>query len=462
MRERIPVHWWLSAILLASVVLRVVLVVGGGQFYWPDEGRYDTSHALVRWLVSGDTDRLFDRLNRADHVLFKFIGMIPAALEHWFGENRRIPALFFSAFSTLNIWLVWGVARRLGAAASEALLAAALLAASTTFFYYSRHVLPYDLAISFGLLSLYAGLLRESRPAGSLTAGVLAGCAFLTYAGAWLIGAAVLIIHVARASSWREFLRRSLTAGAGLAAPIAAAGLISMAFGGRLLESFVDFADTIDQGVYSEGWSLPFEYLWHAEHGLLLLWMVCVAAAAWRLRRGDQHPRLHAGFIGLATIYAAIVITSVVLEQFVVYGRLARHLVPFFCLITAAELERLRTTGANAGRRLVPVLAIALLVQTALNFQQPLRQWFPDDFQYAHGHLAAGNAATEYIWTYSRHIYPVPEPLALPPDHTVVASAPHPLQFLPYQYEGYAPAERGALRATDISMRLVAVPGSNP
>jgi hypothetical protein len=36
-----------------------------------------------------------------------------------------------------------------------------------------------------------------------------------------------------------------------------------------------------------------------------------------------------------------------------------------------------------------------------------------------------------------------------------VYEAPHPLTFLPYQYEGYTPEQRRVLRSTDISMRLI-------
>ena len=32
---------------------------------------------------------------------------------------------------------------------------------------------------------------------------------------------------------------------------------------------------------------------------------------------------------------------------------------------------------------------------------------------------------------------------------------PHPLQFLPYQYEGFEPMERQVLRNNDIAMRLI-------
>jgi hypothetical protein len=69
--------------------------------------------------------------------------------------------------------------------------------------------------------------------------------------------------------------------------------------------------------------------------------------------------------------------------------------------------------------------------------------------------------STEYVWAYVQHIYPAPEPLVLPPGHAVLARAPHPLQFLPYQYEGYTPDERDKLRSTDISMRLVAIDGAH-
>ena len=41
----------------------------------------------------------------------------------------------------------------------------------------------------------------------------------------------------------------------------------------------------------------------------------------------------------------------------------------------------------------------------------------------------------------------------VPDGYREVASAPHPLEFLPYQYEGYADSERRLLRSSDIRMR---------
>jgi hypothetical protein len=41
----------------------------------------------------------------------------------------------------------------------------------------------------------------------------------------------------------------------------------------------------------------------------------------------------------------------------------------------------------------------------------------------------------------------------VPPGYREIASERHPLEFLPYQYEGYSPQERRVLRTADIRMR---------
>ena len=51
-------------------------------------------------------------------------------------------------------------------------------------------------------------------------------------------------------------------------------------------------------------------------------------------------------------------------------------------------------------------------------------------------------------------IWPVLGARDLPPGQ-VIARSGHPLEFWPYQYEGYRRDERALLRANDISMRLI-------
>jgi hypothetical protein len=54
------------------------------------------------------------------------------------------------------------------------------------------------------------------------------------------------------------------------------------------------------------------------------------------------------------------------------------------------------------------------------------------------------------------NLYPVRAHIGLPAGHTLL-SAPHPLEYLPYQYEGHTPRERQLLRTHDISGKLVAL-----
>jgi hypothetical protein len=61
----------------------------------------------------------------------------------------------------------------------------------------------------------------------------------------------------------------------------------------------------------------------------------------------------------------------------------------------------------------------------------------------------------------AERFYPSPPAVQLPPDYALLAAAPHPLQFLPYQYEGYDPSQREVLRSSDIRMRLLLVDPEN-
>jgi len=444
----------LLAVLFLSALVRVELVERGGQFYWTDERRYSNAQAILAALEGGRVADALSLLDTADHLLFKIIAVAPAALQQAVGDEGRSAAVFLSLFSVLSIALVWSISLRAGGSESEALFAAILMAASSTFFYYSRHLVPYDVAMTLGLVAVLVGIPRSRGVSRSLMCGFLSGCTFLTYAGYWTLAGAAVLIHVA-IPPWtgaRAALRRAAGATAGLAIPPVTVLAVSTALGGHLWESFGSFAGSVHDGTFTEGWRLPFEYLWHAEHGVLLLWAGGVGWAVWRARR-YLTPQVCVGLLGLGVIYGAFVATSTWLEMFVVYGRLARQLVPFLCIISAHSLEQLRTSGTRA-RWIAWGLVSAAALQGVLNFQQPLRQQFPDEFREQAELLVPGLARGRYAFVYAAPIYPEPAPIHLPP-HRTVATAAHPLQYLPYQYEGYTPEQRARLRATDISMQLV-------
>jgi hypothetical protein len=445
---------WLCAVLVVSAVVRAQLVFGGGQMFWGDEGDYS---GMTQTLADGDVAGAAKQLGGpAQYFVFKLIWTIPDALAYAAGTTDPI-RLFFGFVSLIHIVLVWCIARRIGGSPFEAAAAATLTAAATTMLYYGRHFLPYDCAMAIGLFAIWIGVKRGGGPVRSAFVGLLAAATVLTYAGYWTLAGAALAIHLAqRPVSARDLWRRTWPSFACFVAGLVGATLLHRAVtGGDLRGLIAGYATTVDQGTFSEGWSLPWEYLWHAEHGLLLLWGAGVASFAWRARRAPV-ASVRADVVGLVLIYGALVVFSVVLGTFVVYGRLARQLVPFLSLITARELARagLRTQVAMPA---VAFLAAGVVAQSAFNFRTPLHQVFPSTFRTDSLRLVPAVKEDQLMWINLDNPYPYPHAEDVPAHSTEVAAAAHPLTYLPYQYEGWKPEERAVLRATDLRMRLVVI-----
>jgi len=438
-----------------SAVVRIILCLSGGQDYWPDEER-DNPGRMLQAMLDRDYKEVFSAVDDPHRPVFTALAMIPAAIGRVTGHVPTVEALFFSMASIASIWLLATIARALGADDIEALLAAGLLAISTSFLYWSRHVQSYDLALMFALSALVVGIRRGHTASGLYLCGVIDGVAFLAYPGYWTGVAAVALLCVMRNSAhWRNALVNTALVTAGVATLPVLAVTISSAAGGQMLTRFLTYSGIIAQGSLQEGWSLPFEYLWHAEHLLLVLWL---ASALGAVTRFNARGVVGTGALGAVLIYVMLVVFSVGLPKFVVYGRLVRQIVPFLCLVTAAAINSLWQSPTPIVRFAAVAIVGAALVQAAANFRQPLVQSFPADF--IARNRPTNDVATSYqqlIWVNTRHLYPRPEPVTLPPHHVTLAEARHPLEFLPYQYEGYTPEDRAAFRAADIRMRLVGV-----
>lgn len=446
-------HGLLLLVLLVSVLLRVDLVRSGGQYYWPDEMAYDDARAIVAALAKTDYASVFERLDRYGPMLFKVVAVVPATIESYTGENPLVPAVFFAMFSVGNIALAGRIAKRLGASDVEALWVSMLLAMSSSWFYFARHLLPYDLAMTFALMAVYIGVRPGASLRRSFASGLVAACAFFAYNGYWTMSAVVpLLAAAAWPRPWRQALLRGMVSTAGV---FTTAGVIigsDVMLGGRLIRSYRTFGAMVSQGEYQEGWRLPFEYLWHAEHGLLIVWLAGLGWCLVTVRHWSASPVVRVGLTGSLAVCAALTVTSTAVHVFVVYGRLARQLVPFFCLLAACMLGRVWMSQRRVVRALVPATLVVLAAQSVANFQQPLKQTFPDDLERKYG----PSHESDLIWVNVEHIYPEPRKIVLGSDVVLIHQAPHPLEFFPYQYEGYTPAQRRLLRSTDIRMRILA------
>ena len=333
----------LLLILVVSLALRVWLITAGGQFYFPDENRYLDSRVFVDRVFSGEIAEALAGIDYQLHFGSRVIGLLPAVVEKLTVQHRYIPAFFFGFFSVFNIYLIWRFSLRIGSGERVALLTAFLFSASASNFYYARHILPYDLSMTFSLLGLVAGVKNESRWWQSCLCGLLASTGYLVYNGYWTLAALVMLIHIFYGPpSCRQMLNRSLLSGLSFILPILLVGVLSKVFGGNLQNPITYILEkTVGQGNFSEGGRLPFAYLWHAEHGMLFLWIFSFLYCLWGAGNGNRSKQATIGIIGVIFIYGGFFIFSVGFQKLVVYGRLVRQLVPFCCLLTAVCLDRL-------------------------------------------------------------------------------------------------------------------------
>lgn len=463
-------------------MLRLVLVVQGGQMYWPDERRYTQVLDIFDLHHGHWFDIIKTLVSTQEHLGFALFSAIPAsiqlatghALSRSGGGVMLLPGILMSQMSVVNIALVYAVARRTGRDRAEALLAAALMASATTMFYYARHLLPYDSAMLLALVALWCGI--GTSPRDSFACGMAASAAFLVYNGYWLIAGVVLLLHLVQdGRTARSAVPRAVYAAIGFAAVPAVILVIQLATGAPLLISGMRrLAGTVTDGYAPEGFSVPWPYFWHAEHGLLLLWLVSalfvgLGGGAWNSARRRTAMKWVAAAV---IIYLGLGVTSAMLHWFVVMGRQSRQLVPFFSLATAAAIAEVR--DRRRWSRAVVAAGVALLtLQVGWNFRQPLQQRFPQDViaeirsKYGDVDLETTiegppdpqeHVASRWVLFNAEHLYHprAPRP-PLPSSDVEVVRYRHPLQFLPYQYEGFAPMERQLLRANDIAMRLVDV-----
>ena len=452
--------------LAISLLLRWILVLRGGQYYFSDEGRYETSRSFVALAAAGKFSEAFSQLFTApEHLGFKILGIPPAWVERITRESYVFPALFFGLFSVLNLYLIFLISRRVGVSERESLFALIFAASSLSLLYFSRHVMPYDPAMTFGLAALYIALNNAPNFKSSLACGALAFACFITYNGYWPLAALAMLAHLLWVNrNLSTIIQKGLSTATGFLLPALLLIAAAASSGVDLLQEYRLFAATVSQGSFDEGWSLPFEYFWHTEYLVFMaLSVLSIVAIAHALRRRVNHPILWAGAITF--LYASLIIPSVFLHSFVVYGRLARQMIPFFILLAAGgivSVERSYSSGRNVTRI---VLAI-ILIQAVWNYKSSFELSYPrefaqqaqaqyPDFEFSEKRHTFGAPTfcqnNGFIIENVKYFVTPPEPNPLVQGQHLL-SAPHPVNFLPYQYEGYTYEQRQALRELQIEM----------
>jgi hypothetical protein len=461
-------YYFVISILFVSSVLRWILILRGGQFYFPDESRYGIAQdALVLLLEGKVKTALLTLMGELAHVGFKITALIPALFENVFNTTLALPAIFFSFFSILNLLLIWMIALKAGAPTRVANYALLIAACSQVLLYYSRHLFPYDQAMFFGLLGLYVALKNNPQPGVSFLCGTLSFLCIVTYNGYWAIAAFAMMVNLFNGTEEKRwFLKRSTLLGLGFLAPLAILLIVCLVIGKDFFSDYGGYLQKIVQGSFREGWSLPFNYFWHFEHGfIVIVGLLTFVALLLFSKKGNKF--LYIAFGGTLFIYLCLVIPSNVTNTFVVYARIARQLIPFLVLTAAYGLSYLHSWKAG-GRWLVNILIAVIFVQAAWNYQLAYKIVYPREFvkevQKQHPDFKISSKMMRFyaplvcqnnglLATNFHYIYTWPQ--AFPPvQGEILMKAPHPLNFLPHHYDGFTQEERQSIRRENFEMVL--------
>jgi hypothetical protein len=445
----------LLSILAVSAALRLWIAFRGGQNYWPDESRFEFSLRAAADLRQGKAEAAFVEIfAHVDHVLFKVMGLAPALLQS-FGAPAWSAAAFFGFFSVAGIYVLARISLVAGGDPWEGVLAAAVAACSSSLLYFSRHYFPYDACLCLSLLGLYVGLAAPT-PRGSFLAGLCVSLGFLTYLGYWLFcGVCLILITLYRAAGVRSFLLRCAAALLGFGLPLLAVFAAARAAGTSLPAQFSSLSQSVTLGDFAQGWTYVWDYLWQAEKGIVALWVAC-AAAGCALAIAGRRRHILWWALAVVLMYVTLGEMSAGMHRFVIAGRTARSIVPFLVLMAAGVLAEIGRAG-RPGRCAQCILLAWMVLQAGANFRPIVTQYFPPEFRAAALSRSMAVPAGErgrlrILNAFFFHQAVFAEVKA---KHHTLWSEPHPLQYRPYQYEGYRSDQRALFDSHDITMRLV-------
>ena len=463
---------FVAAVLALTLAIRLVLVSRGGQYFFYDEGKFGTSRDAAALLARGHVREALvfaiePHVNSyADHIGFKLFGIVPQFLELRLGGDDRISAGFFSVFSSLNVLLLAAIAGRLAGSRRAFDLTLVAGALSATLLIYSRFLVPYDLSLCFALLAIWIGVRRPAGYLRSVLVGSLSAWAFFCYYGYWQIaGIAVLLHALWLGGSLLGFVGRVAAAGAGFGCVVLGFVGLSHLGAGTLISDMVEITKYQAVGAVDFRSGLnTWAYLYYAEGAALFLWVGAFGAALWAEIRGragsggNLLSPLTLVATGFLLTYAIFVVDSDLRQHLVVHGRHSRQLMPFLILGFGLGLDRL--CGRSRQGRTAALAAVAVLsVNAVAIFAAPFAQEFPRDFKVRAEAVLRSRAPITDGSGYYRlvnvdHFIYEPEILRAEPVETLLASK-HPLEYLPFLYEGESREMKRLRRSIDHRMRLV-------
>ena len=170
---------------------------------------------------------------------------------------------------------------------------------------------------------------------------------------------------------------------------------------------------------------------------------------------------------GAIFVSLCLLIPSTVVHLFVVYGRLARQIVPFLILLSAQGLAQLEE-HSRARRPILVRILILTAIQAAWRFggsyllhfprqfTEELQAQFPA-FEFSTKRLAYGAPtlwqSNGFVIENAKFFLTAPG-RSQPVRGVLLRDVHHAVNFAPYLHEGYTPGERREFREQEIRMRF--------
>ena len=486
----------LLVILLISLFLRLLLLVNGGQFHFPDEVRYGTSINVAGKIVKGDFKAaLGTMLQYRSHPGFATAALIPALIHsltlelfdtaptatggNYFHDgfrDFRIPVIFFLIPSVLSIAMIYFIAREAGAEEVEALLAALFAATSNALFIYSRHLVPYDISLLIALAALFISLrFRETGIFSALLVGVLVFCAFWIYFGHIFLLIVISVVYCfGLARKPQDMILRPIGMALGVSIPFIPILIYTHAVQDvDVPNMLMTFASKVDQGQYEEGMIFPFLYAGETEGATAVVWLIGICMAVKHLldKRENSARRLLIWLAVLVSLYLLMAILSSGLHTLVLYGRTVRTLVPFVALICgfsfASWLKRFDL-------RVFLLFVFSFCLFAIIGFAPAIRlQFYREVARFAYANFEEISFETtfrppsrayefslpkvdgaRYLLVNAGYYGPVTE-MTTRPEGEVILEVSHPYNYRPFQYEGMTPEMREIINRDGVYMWLI-------
>lgn len=487
---------FLFSVICTLAFERILLVKNGGQFFIIDELRYNSGHHILSFIKNLDLYSLLVYLeNNSAHIFFTLFCSICEFIRYisvyfWLSPGLpayelnnsyigiKVSAFILSLFSIVNILILLCIIKKITKNIKDIYTVFILFALSTTNLYFSRHLVPYDISITFALLSFYFLNAEKYSSKTIFLCGLFSSISTLLYFGYWYLSATTWICFLLKGYKNKSIVRYTSICGIAGLFPIIFLYVLELAYNIPLMNSIMSFfvaTKNFQMGDLSNGFFTFFEYFWYSENVLFILIFSCYIYSIFKIvkKRNFNLEKENIVIVYTTILLLFLFIFSQLLDLMVIYGRTVKPLVPFLCLIASSPLLQLLNLFKR--KLLVYKIIISMFAICTYNHYKVLKLSFLKEFEKdvntmgvknferissinnSNSKPSNNNSNSDFIVVNTEWIIPpFNNPVLLPiPEGKILLNKDSPYNYKPYQFLGLNRKERNVINSIKPRMLLI-------